>query len=165
VTSNRSSKAALITDVLLYWRPDLMNDEVPDTGSLTGDFDALVERAARNDDDLISNDLVLRVAMEATRDPELATALDDLILRRGRRVVTAILKQAAARGEVAADRDWSLVADALTAMGLIRVLGGQTVNAKFVRQVIDTLILPAVYAPVSPSPAPTRPSPKPRPAR
>jgi hypothetical protein len=47
VTSNRSSKAALITDVLLYWRPDLMNDEVPDTGSLTGDFDALVEHAAR----------------------------------------------------------------------------------------------------------------------
>jgi AcrR family transcriptional regulator len=155
-----SSKAALITDALLYWRPDLRNDETPDTGSLTGDFDALVERAARNDDDLISNDLVLRVAMEAAHDPELATALDDLILHRGRRVVTAILKQAAARGEISDDRDWSLVADALTAMGLIRAISGQTVNAKFVRQVIDTLILPAVYAPVSTPPAPTKRSPK-----
>jgi AcrR family transcriptional regulator len=155
-----SSKAALITDALLYWRPDLRNDETPDTGSITGDFDALVERAARSDDDLISSDLVLRVALEAPRDPGLAVALDDLLLHRGRRVVTAILKQAAARGEIAADRDWSLVGDALTAMGLIRVMGGQTVDAKFWREVIDALILPAVYAPVSTSPAPTRRSPK-----
>jgi hypothetical protein len=47
------------------------------------------------------------------------------------------------------------------AMGLMRVLGGQTVDAKFWREVIDTLILPAVYAPVSTSRAPTRRSPNP----
>jgi AcrR family transcriptional regulator len=144
-----SSKAALITDALVYWRPDLMSDEAPDTGSLTGDFDLLVERTARNDDDLVSNDLVLRVAVEAAHDPELASALDDLMLHKGRRVVSAILEQAAARGEVSGDRDWSLIADALTAMALMRVIGGQTVDAKFVREVIDTLVLPAVYAPVS----------------
>jgi AcrR family transcriptional regulator len=146
-----SSKAALITDVLVHWRPDLMSDDAPDTGSLTGDFDLLVERTARNDDDLVSNDLVLRVALEAVHDPELASALDDLMLLKGRRVVSAILKQAAARGEVSGDRDWSLVADALTAMALMRVIGGQSVDSKFVRQVIDTLVLPAVYAPVSTS--------------
>lgn len=144
-----SSKAALVTDALVHWRPDLMTDEAPDTGSLTGDFDLLVERTARNDDDLVSNDLVLRVAVEAAHDPELASALDDLMLHKGRRVVSAILKQAADRGEVSGDRDWSLVADALTAMALMRVIGGQTVDAKFVREVIDTLVLPAVYAPVS----------------
>ncbi|WP_319448679.1 MULTISPECIES: TetR/AcrR family transcriptional regulator [unclassified Mycobacterium] len=139
-----SSKAALITDALVHWRPDLMSDDAPDTGSLTGDFDLLVERAARNDDDLVSNDLVLRVALEAAHDPGLASALEDLMLLKGRRVVSAILKQAAARGEVSGDRDWSLVADALTAMALMRVIGGQSVDSKFVRQVIDTLILPAV---------------------
>ena len=133
-----ASKAALITDALVYWRPDLMSDEAPNTGSLTGDFELLIERAARNDDDLISNDLVLRVAMEAARDPELATALDDLILHRGRRKITAILQQAAARGEISGDRDWSLVADVVTAMALMRVISGQTVDAKFVREVIDT---------------------------
>jgi AcrR family transcriptional regulator len=156
-----SSKAALITDALLYWRPDLVSDETPDTGSITGDFELLVERAVRNGDELISNDLVLRVALEAAHDPELAAALDDLLLRKGRRVVSAILEQAAARGEVAADRDWSLVADVLVAMGLIRVMNGQTADAGFWREVIDTLILPAVYAPVSISPATTRGSPKP----
>jgi hypothetical protein len=141
----------LITDALVHWRPDLMSVDAPDTGSLTGDFDLLVERTARNDDDLVSNDLVLRVALEAAHDPGLASALDDLMLLKGRRVVSAILKQAAARGEVSGERDWSLVADALTAMALMRVIGGQSVDSKFVRQVIDTLVLPAVYAPDSTS--------------
>jgi AcrR family transcriptional regulator len=141
-----SSKAALITDALVYWRPDLLDDEAPDTGSLEGDFDELVKRVARNDDDLISNDLVLRVALEAAHDTELASALDDLLLLKGRRVVSTILRQAAARGELSPDADWSLVADVLTGMGLMRVISGQPVDAKFVRQVIDTLVLPAVCA-------------------
>jgi AcrR family transcriptional regulator len=141
-----ASKAALMTDALVYWRPDLIDDDTPDTGTLAGDFDALVERVARTDDHLISNDLVLRVAIEAIHDQQLGSALDDLMLLKGRRLVTAILQQAAARGEVAPDRDWSLIADTLTGMGLMRVIAGQSVDAKFIRKVIDTLILPAICA-------------------
>ena len=151
-----SSKAALITDALVYWRPDLLHDKIPDTGSLEGDFDELVKHVARNDDDLISNDLVLRVALEAAHDTELASALDDLLLLKGRRVVSTILRQAAARGEVSPAGDWSLVADVLTGMGLMRVISGQPVDAKFVRQVIDTLVLPAVCAMASKDSAGTR---------
>ena len=139
-----SSKAALITDVLVYWRPDLRTDDAPDTGSLTGDIEALIERAVAYDNGLITNDLVLRVALEATRDPQLATALDDLMLLRGGRQISIILARAVARGEIAADRDWSLVADVLTAMSLLRVLNGRTVDANFLRQVTDTLVLPAL---------------------
>lgn len=138
-----SSKAALITDALVYWRPDLLDDDAPDTGSLEGDFDEIVRRAVRNDEERFSYDLVLRAAVEATHDPHLASALDDLMLLKGRRVVTAILERAAARGEVA-DRDWSLIADAMTGMSLMRVISGQKIDAKFIRDVIDTLILPAV---------------------
>ena len=144
-----SSKAALITDALVYWRPDLLSNDAPDTGSLLGDLDALVERAKRNDTDLVTNDLVLRVALEAAHDPEMATALDDLMFFRGRRTVTTILAQAAQRGEIPANRDWSLAADAILALGLLRVIPGQTVDADFVRQVIDTLILPAVREPTT----------------
>ena len=139
-----ASKAALITDVLVYWRPDLRTDDAPDTGSLTGDIDALIERAVRYDNGLITNDLVLRVALEATRDPQLATALDDLMLLRGGRQISTILARAVARGEIAANRDWSLVADVLTAMSLLRVLNGRTVDANFLRQVTDALVLPAL---------------------
>ncbi|OBG40427.1 TetR/AcrR family transcriptional regulator [Mycolicibacter heraklionensis] len=141
-----SSKAALIADALVYWRPDLMDNEVADTGSLAGDFDALVGRMARNDAALIRNDVVLRVAVEAAHDPHLATALDDMLLLKGRRVVTTILQRAADRGEVAPGRDWSLIADVLAGVGLIRVMSGQSFDAKFARQVIDTLVLPAVLA-------------------
>ncbi|MGV0739264.1 TetR/AcrR family transcriptional regulator [Mycobacterium sp. DBP42] len=139
-----SSKAALITDALVYWRPDLLDDDAPDTGSLEGDFDELVRRAVRNDEEHFSYDLVLQAAVEATHDPHLASALDDLMLLKGRRVVNAILQQAAARGELSRDRDWSLVADVMTGMSLMRVISGQSIDAKFIRDVIDTLILPAV---------------------
>jgi AcrR family transcriptional regulator len=64
-----ASKAALLTDTLVYWRPDLLTRDAPDTGSLAGDLDALVERVGRNENALIVNDLVLRVAVEAIRDP------------------------------------------------------------------------------------------------
>lgn len=68
-----------MTDALVYWRPDLIDDDAPDTGSLAGDFDAVVERVARADDDLISSDLVLRVAMH---DQQVASALDELMRSR-----------------------------------------------------------------------------------
>lgn len=141
-----SSKAALMTDALVYWRPELLNDDPPDTGSLAGDFDALVERAKSNDDTLITNHLLMRVALEAAHDPQLATALGDLLLFKGRRIVIVALTQAADRGEIES-RDWSLIGDVITAMGLMRVITGQPVDAHFVRQVIDTVILPAVLAP------------------
>src|ERR1700755_628081 len=38
-----SSKAALMADALVHWRPDLLEDDAPDTGSLAGDLDAIVE--------------------------------------------------------------------------------------------------------------------------
>lgn len=138
-----SSKAALMADALVYWRPDLLDNDAPDTGSLRGDFDELVERMKRSDESLVSTDLILRVAVEASNDPELAAALDDLMLLRGRRVISAILEQASARGEIPADRDRSLVADVATAMSLLRVIRGQRVDAAYVREVIDTLVMPA----------------------
>lgn len=139
-----SSKAALMADALVYWRPDLLDNSAPDTGSLDGDFDELVERVRRSDDSLVSTEMIMRVAVEAANDPELAAALDDLMLMRGRRVISAILEQAAARKEIPADRDYSLVADVATAMSLLRVTRGERVDAAFVRKVIDTLVIPAV---------------------
>jgi AcrR family transcriptional regulator len=120
-----SSKAALITDALVSWRPNPLSDDTPKTSSLAGDLDSLAERAKRNDNNPISNDFVLRVALEATQHPDLATALDDLMLCRGRRVLSTVLAQAAARGEISATRDWSLVADVILAMSLLRVIRGQ----------------------------------------
>lgn len=142
-----SSKAALVTDALIYWRPDLLTQDAPDTGSLASDLDALIERVGHNDDDAVPNDLVLRVALQAAHDPDLAAAVDDLVLVKGRGLVAKILAHAVARGEISADRDWSMVADVVLAMGLLQVIRGQSADAGFVRQVIDALVLPAVQNP------------------
>jgi AcrR family transcriptional regulator len=139
-----SSKAALMADALVHWRPDLLEKDVPDTGTLAGDLEAVVERVRRNEDNRVSTDLVLRVAMEAMKDCELASALEDLMLLRGGQLMTTILDRAAQRGEIPADRDRSMAADVTTAMSLLRVVRGQRVDAAFLRQVIDTLMLPAV---------------------
>jgi AcrR family transcriptional regulator len=147
-----ASKAALMTDTLVYWRPDLLTNEAPDTGSLAGDLDAMIERVGRNDNYIVTSELVLRVALEATRDPELASTLDDLMVFRGKRVFSTILAQAAARGEIPADRDWSLVADITLAMGLLQVVRGQPVDAEFVRRVIDNIVLPTVHATTAEAP-------------
>ncbi|WP_067976919.1 TetR/AcrR family transcriptional regulator [Mycolicibacter icosiumassiliensis] len=141
-----ASKAALVTDALIYWRPDLLTKEAPDTGSLAGDFDALIEQIGRIDDDPVPNDLVLRVALEAAHDPDLAAAVDDLVLVKGKGLVAKIVAQAAVRGEIDPDRDWSMVADVVLAMGRLQGTRGQTADARFVRQVIDTLVLPALRA-------------------
>ena len=124
-----SSKAALMTDALVYWRPNYFGGEAPDTGSLTGDFDAFVDSVARNDGEPISIDLILRVALEAARDPLTASAFDELMLHRGTRVIAEILHRAATRGEIPGGRDWSLLAQCVTAMGLMNITCGHRVDA------------------------------------
>jgi len=138
-----ASKAALITDALVYWRPGLADDDIPNTGSLRGDLDAVVERAATSDEGLISNDLVIRVAMEAAHDTDLALALEELLVFKGRRLMTGIIRQAVERGEIA-ERDWSMVADVVMAMSLMRVVSGQRMDAQYLRDAIETLVLPAL---------------------
>jgi AcrR family transcriptional regulator len=92
-----SSKAALIIDTLVYWRPNLLTDDAPDTGSLAGDLEVTIERVGRDDNEMVTSDLVLRVALEATRDPELAFTLDDLMLIMGKRAFCTIHAQVATR--------------------------------------------------------------------
>lgn len=141
-----TSKAALLTDALVYWRPDLLSDEAPDTGSLRGDFDAVVDRTAQRDHDLISTNLVLTVAIEAAKDPDLAQALDDLMLLRGRRMVTTIIQRAVDRGEITPSGNWSLIADTLTGLALMQAIRDRHIDAAFVRDAIFTVILPAINA-------------------
>jgi AcrR family transcriptional regulator len=141
-----SSKAALVAEALAVTQPSTTGTEMPDTGTLEGDFDEVVRQCERDDDGPFSSDLILRIALAANRDRELGAVLDELMPSRGSRKVNAILRQAVARGELAGNWDWSLIAEVGTAMGLLRIIGGRRVDADYVRAVIDTLVLPAVHA-------------------
>lgn len=108
--------------------------DYPRHRQLTGEIENVIECVERIDNDLISRDLVLRVAVEAAHDPQPASALDACCPSKGRRVVSTILAQAAVR--VRSGRlGLVTVADVIVAMGLLRVVSGQRVDANFVRQV------------------------------
>jgi hypothetical protein len=50
----------------------------------------VVDRVGRNESDLVATTCKPRVALMAARDSELASALDDLMLFRGKRVFSTI---------------------------------------------------------------------------
>lgn len=141
-----SLKVALITDAVVYWRDDLESDDAPSAGRLNDGIGAPFEHAPCRGGEVLSNKPILRVTSEVVRKPEQASSLDELMLPRERCSVRDIVRRAEARDEGPAGDDWSLVADVLTEMGLIRVISGQHADANFVRPIVDYLILPAIRA-------------------
>lgn len=139
-----SSKAALIVDALLCSRPECFYpDDVPDTGSLSGDLATLVEFAGRRTD-IVGSDLMVRIALEATHDRSVAAAIDDMQLLGARGLVITILSRAVDRGEIPGTHDWTLIADILPAMSLNCAIQGKACDGNFTRRVIDAVLVPAV---------------------
>lgn len=78
---------------------------VPDTGSLRGDVRALLGVGARALGHPVVAQILPDLLAEAARSPELAEALRGSLREARGGVVTAILRQAADRGELPADAD------------------------------------------------------------
>jgi AcrR family transcriptional regulator len=148
------SKAALVGDALVAWREQLAPLEVPDTGSLRGDLEAIVEAVP----DFSAADrrmmgVISGVATAAARDPELEAAVREQVLSRPRGLLRQVLERARARGEIAAERDLELVPDVLIGMNALRLILGQPPDRAFVRRVFDEIIYPLVTStgPADPS--------------
>jgi AcrR family transcriptional regulator len=142
------SKAALIVDAIIAWRERLAPITVPDTGTLLGDFDALISAVPDFDQAAKQQIAVyLGLATAASRDPELKTALADNILERPRRVIGQVLRRAVERGEIPAERDLELIPDILLGLNLVRILLGEFPDRNHVRRILQTLIYPLVTAP------------------
>jgi AcrR family transcriptional regulator len=143
------SKAAVVADAIAHWRRSLGSVQPPSTGSLTGDIDALIAAVPDlNEDEVGTMKVVIGVATAATHDPVLAAALDELVLSQPRRMITAVLENAVARGEVPADRDLALIADAALGLNILRAVTGRPIDRVFVRRVLEDLIVPLATAPV-----------------
>jgi AcrR family transcriptional regulator len=148
------SKAAVVVGSIVWWREQMGTVELPDTGSLRGDVDALIAAGPDLDDgDRSMIGVVLGVATAATHDPALADALQEHVLARPRQLLAAMLGRAVARGEIPAGRDLTLVPDVLFGMNALRLFTGQAIDRAFVRRVFDDVILPLVTAPVPGGPA------------
>jgi AcrR family transcriptional regulator len=141
------SKAALVVDALVAWREQLAPLDVPDTGSLRGDIEAIigvVPDFSAVDRRMLG--VVSGVATAAARDPELNAAFRDQILQRPRKLLRDLLDRAVARGEIPADRELELVPDVFIGLNLLRLVLGKPPDRAFIRRAFDEIIYPLVTA-------------------
>ena len=142
-----SSKAAVVAEAIARWRRTLGPVQPPNTGSLRGDIDALLAAVPDlADAEMDTINVVMGVATAASHNPVLAAALDELVLSQPRRMVSVVLDQAVARGEISPDRDLSLVPDVALGLNLLRFITGRPIDRVFVRRVLDDVILPLATA-------------------
>ena len=140
-----SSKGAVVAEAIAHWRRGHAPVVAPNTGSLRGDINVLVAAVPDVDEAATSTTkVILGVATAAVHDPVLAAALDDLVLSIPRQIVRAVLDQAVARGEIPADRDTTLIPDALLGLNVLRVMAGRPIDRVYVRRALDQLLLPLI---------------------
>ena len=139
------SKAELVVDAIVAWRMARSPVDIPDTGSLRGDFDAALGAMPDVDEsDGAMFGVLLGLLTAASRDPELTAALDANLLEVPRSAIRDVLERAVRRGEIEPDRDLSLIADMVIGLNLLRIVAGRPIDREFFRRVLDDLVLPAV---------------------
>jgi len=115
-----------------------------------GDIDVLAAATPDLDDDEVGTmKVVIGVATAATNDPVLAAALDELVLSQPRRMISVVLENAVARGEIPAHHDLALIADAALGLNVLRAITGRPIDRVFVRRVLEDVILPLATGPAN----------------
>lgn len=115
-----ASKSALVVDAITACKED--GHPIPNTGSIRGDLRAYARAtvATMRTSDL--GRILPAMVAEMARNPELAEAFRERLVRTRRSRVLEMLGRGVARGEVRADVDLDLVADALVGVFFHRLL-------------------------------------------
>lgn len=140
-----SGKAELVADAISCLKKP---GEVPDTGSLRGDLEAM---AGSSDTPGIRFDaqLLLGLVTAVARDPELRQVIREQILGPGGIRVRQIFERAVARGEIPQGRNLDLLISVFPALVIHHLLlFGELPDASFTAQVMNDLILPLAAAPL-----------------
>jgi AcrR family transcriptional regulator len=98
-----------------------LNPQVPDTGSVRGDFEA-ASRAAVGRMAPEAFRVLPRLLADAADDPDLLEALQQSLVRPRRAAIAAIVQRGVERGELRADLDVDLVSEMLLGPMIARVL-------------------------------------------
>ncbi|MFC6886282.1 MULTISPECIES: TetR/AcrR family transcriptional regulator [Actinomadura] len=106
------SKLRLVIDVVSAVA--VQDVAIPDTGTLRGDVRDLLGKIARALRDPLATQIVPDLLAEAARNPDIARTLEAALRDTQQSVVTEVLGNAAARGELPAGADADLALDLIT---------------------------------------------------
>ena len=136
-----ASKAELVIDAAVCTaNAALTIDNVPDTGSLRGDFAAL--RALKHHDEGLWQALAGLIS-ELPHAPELAAVVHERMVRPRVTMIRGLLERAARRGELAPGIDIDLMASVPSAMIAYRlVVSGEPVDSAFLIALSEQILLP-----------------------
>ena len=133
-----SGKPALVVEAMRCGAQ--MDEHLPDTGDLRADLAAmmrpLVERLRGPDGDLLT-----RFAVERFRNPELAAEFDRSVVGQKREHLRGLLRAAIGRGELPADTDVELIAEAPAAILWHHALSGHPIDDGLLPRIV-ALVLP-----------------------
>jgi AcrR family transcriptional regulator len=139
------TKADLVVEAVLN-SDQPGEDDIPDTGSLAGDFAALTSDHAR-----ASNGRMMQVVAgllpNLASNPELSAAVRDRMIGPRTAVMRAVLERAEARGEIPAGRNLDILAIVYPALVAFRALMlREPADAAFIDVVLRDVLLPAAGA-------------------
>jgi AcrR family transcriptional regulator len=114
-----SSKAELVADAIESIREEII---IPDTGSLWGDMDALVQSAAQISLNPLGRQTVAMIISSATSNSEFAQIYWRKYLQPRRNAFAVVLERAKARQEIQPDLDPDLVFDTMSGIMLYAMI-------------------------------------------
>jgi AcrR family transcriptional regulator len=137
-----ANKAELVMDALAQ-PVDVVT--LPDTGSVVGDFEALIDAWGDDIDQEFRTRLFSGLIPALVQFPELRVAFQKVV--GGTEVVRAVLERGVKRGEIAAPKDLDLVGSLFPALSLYRlVMFDERSDAQFARTVLHDLIMPVLLS-------------------
>ncbi len=135
------TKIALVVDAMRSLHGQF---DVPDTGSVREDARRILEELGRGKDMTLKRTLA-RAVVAAGADHELVRAMMQLRAER-MAVWEEVLQRAIERGELPRSLDVALVAEVIVAPFALRVLRGETVDAKTIDALVDLVVTGAEHS-------------------
>ena len=136
-----SSKAELVRDAIVYLHEEF---DVPDTGSLRGDYEAIAElvRESTRRAGPGAGMVMPRLLAEAANDHELHEIFYENLVRPRRQALGDLLQRAVDRGEIRSDVDLELMIDLFAGPAVYRLLisGGDVSKMFSVADQLDALL-------------------------
>ena len=131
-----SGKAELVADAIERIREEVI---IPDTGSLWGDLDTLIENAAQ----ITLSQTVAMIISSASQNPEFAQIYQAKYLQPRRQAFATVIDRAKARQEVATHLDAGLVFDTMSGIMLYALMFQPSTEAwsAFVHQALGLVFI------------------------